>query len=124
MRRLIPYRDDRVIGTRGGSSPRPGASGWWAFRSSRRERLGGGPRLDCCLCLERVEDVEGALGDLAGDGQRGGVRAGVTALAAVELVVGAVLAAGVLGGLDQRPAQRRRPLLGELTASLLAGGIF
>ena len=68
--------------------------------------------------------MEGALGDLAGDGEGGGVGAGVAAVAAVELVIGAGRAAGVLGGLDERPAQVGGALLGEMAAALLVGGIL
>jgi hypothetical protein len=86
-----------------------------------RERSGGGPRLGCCLRLERVQDVEGALADLARDGEGGRVCAGVAVVAAVELVVGAGRAARVLGGLDERPAQIGRSLLGEVSATALVG---
>src|SRR5687768_16694645 len=79
----------------------PGSSGWWA--SPRHGGSGGGgPRLGGGR-LERVEDVEGALADLAGDGQGGGVRAGVPVVAAIELMVGAVLAA--VGRPRQAPSE-------------------
>jgi hypothetical protein len=73
--------------------------------------------------LDLAQHVEGPLADLARDGERGRVRTVVPAAAEIELVIGAALAAGVLGGLDQSPTQARRPLLGELPAPLLVGGI-
>jgi len=48
----------------------------------------------------------------------------VAAGAHVELVVGAVLATRVLGGLDQRPAKARRALLGQVSSPLLVGGVL
>ena len=68
----------------------------------------------------RSRTMPGALADLAGDGEGRGVGAGVAVVAAVT-VVGARLAAGMLGGLDERPAQIRRALLGEVAAATLVG---
>ncbi|MDQ2896414.1 MAG: hypothetical protein M3Y09_12365 [Actinomycetota bacterium] len=48
--------------------------------------------------------MEGAFADLADDREGGGVGADPAALAAVEAVVAAVLAACVLDGFDKRPA--------------------
>ena len=73
------------------------------------------------LGLELAQDVERALADLASDGERGGVRAGVAAGPEVQLVVGAVLATRVLSGFDQRPAETRRSLLGELPSPFAIG---
>src|SRR5579863_6303290 len=108
VRRLIPYRGDREDrqaspGTRRAqwSSIVPGGT---ASSDCRSGRLG----------LELAQDVEGALADLASDSERGGVRAGVAAGAQIQIVVGAVLAAGMLSRFDQSPAQARRSLLGEL----------
>jgi hypothetical protein len=92
-------------------------------RSERRWRgSGGGGRLEGGG-PELVQDVEGAAGELAGDGQRG---AGVAEPAGLECevvgVVGAAWAARRQGGLIERPAQLRRALAGELAGAGAAVG--
>src|SRR5438067_756150 len=57
--------------------------------------------------LEIGEDVVGARGDLAREGERGGLRAATLLGARVESVVGARLSAGVVGRLGDRPSGAR-----------------
>src|SRR5712691_5588330 len=72
-----------------------------------RERVKASPVRSGCGELELAEGVEGALADLAGDGQprHGGVAPG--AGCAVEREVGGACAVRVHGGFNQRPAQMR-----------------
>jgi hypothetical protein len=66
-----------------------------------------------------VQSVVGAVGDLARDGERGGLRAAACSYLFVERADGTVLALrGLRGGLDQCPAQLGRAVLGELAAPL------
>ena len=69
------------------------------------------------LALELVQEMVGALGDLAGDGQLRPRRAATAGGLSVEGTVGTVLASGVLGCLHERPAQRRRAGLGQPAAT-------
>ncbi len=62
-----------------------------------RDRSGG--------LLEIGEDVVGATGDLARDGERGALRAATLLGARVESVVGAPSSAGVVGRLGEGPAE-------------------
>src|SRR5262249_53601011 len=55
--------------------------------------------------LELGEDVVGAAGDLARDGQGCALAAGALLACEVEGVVGATPLAGVVGGLDERPSK-------------------
>jgi hypothetical protein len=61
-----------------------------------------------CFLFECVQDVVGAARDLARDRQDGGL-AGLAARldAYVQLPIGAALVAGLVRGLDERPAQFR-----------------
>src|SRR5438105_15918094 len=72
-------------------------------------------------CLGCEQDVVAAARDLAGDAQAGAPAAAACDGALVEGVVGAALAVAVVGGLDQRPAQMPRSLLGEPAATLTVG---
>src|SRR5438034_1696338 len=97
-----------------GSSPQARSVRWG--RCSRQSasgsgRLGGG------------EGVETAARDLAGGGEGRSLGAGSFADASVELEVGAAVAAGVLGGFDERPPELGRAGLGEPAAALAVGGV-
>src|SRR6266545_92078 len=91
LRRFIPTR---------GSTDVPGAM-WERVASVgpvfARDRSGG--------LLEIGEDVVGATGDLARDGERGALRAATLLSARVESVVGAPSSAGVVGRLGEGPAE-------------------
>src|SRR6187397_2271560 len=76
LRRLIPYRGDRVIARSRRELAAPAVlRRWWALPSVTPGWSGGAG-------VERPQGVEGALGDLAGDGEGGGVGAGVAVVAA------------------------------------------
>jgi hypothetical protein len=62
-----------------------------------------------------AQDVVGAVGDLARDGQLCALVAAAAADGGVEAPVGAAFAGG-LGGLDERPTKRWRAGLGQLAA--------
>jgi len=70
---------------------------WWGRCSHRGSGLGG--------LLELVEDVVGAAGELACDGEGGALAAAAALDVAVEVVVGAAGLAGVVGRLGEGPAE-------------------
>src|SRR5262245_1174189 len=73
--------------------------------------------------LELAEDVVGAAGDLARDGEGGALAAAALPAGEVEGVVGAAPLTGVVGGLDESPSQLGRALLAELAAASDVGGL-
>lgn len=73
------------------------------------------------LGLELVEDVVGAAADLARDGEHGAFAADASRGLRIERAVGTVRALGVLSGFDQRPAEHRCAVLGEMAAASRLG---
>src|SRR5712691_2757693 len=73
----------------------------------KRERVKANPVRSGCGELELAQGVEGALADLARDGQSRHRRVTPLAGGAVELEVGGGCAVRVHGRFDQRPAQMR-----------------
>src|SRR6266508_7019499 len=106
LRRLIPDRGNVAVPgallERAANSSVGGAVLAW-------DRSGG--------LLELREDVVGAAGDLARDGQGGALAAAALLAGEVERVVGTTPLAGVVGGFDERPSKLRRALLAELAAA-------
>src|SRR4051794_14641765 len=66
------------------------------------------------LLAEFAQRVVAALEQFARDGQAGAVAAEPFGRLLVVVVVGGARAAGALGGLEERPAQRWRALAGEV----------
>ena len=62
-------------------------------------------RVVSCSVLGLVEEVVGAAGEFARDGERGSLAAALALDGEVEGVVGAARSAGVVGGFDERPAK-------------------
>src|SRR5687768_2177559 len=85
---------------------RPRCIGVTEGRARTQIRLDGLER----LVAEFAQGVEAALEQLAGQGEAGAIAAETAGGLVVVAAVGAARPAGGLGGLEQCPAERRRPL--------------
>src|SRR4051794_17142997 len=75
------------------------------------------------LLDEFAQRVVAALEQLACDGQAGAVAAEPFGRLLVVVVVGGAGPAGALGGFEERPAQRRWALAGEVAGRAAGGGV-
>jgi hypothetical protein len=76
---------------------------WFAFNGGER-----------CIA-QFAQDVVGASAELARDREAGAVVVDPTGDPEVVVVVGRAAAGGLVGGLEQRPPQQLRTLMGEAT---------